>query len=77
MLERLLNEIRSGGTYEASTLALRLGTTPEMVQAMLDHLQRMGMLQPYQKCSDGCVGCNLQSGCRSADSSDGLRLWQY
>ena len=76
MLEKLLNEIRSGGTYEARTLAARLGTTPEMVQAMLEHLHRLGLLKPYQNCGEGCSGCSLQSDCHTTDSSIGLRLWQ-
>ena len=76
MLEKLRDEIRAGGTFETGVLAARLGTSPEMVEAMLDHLQRLECLHPYQACNDACGGCSLKSACRSAARSDGLRLWQ-
>jgi len=76
MLERLLAEIRAGGTFETTTLAAKLGTSPAMVEAMLDHLQRLGRLQPYQSCGDGCGGCNLKSACQSKTRGDGVKLWQ-
>ena len=40
MLEQLLKEIRAGGTLETGKLAARLGTTPQLIEAMLEHLQR-------------------------------------
>jgi hypothetical protein len=76
MLEKLLQEIRSGGTFEVGKLAARLGTTPEMVKTMLEHLQRAGYIQPYVACDDGCAGCNLKGGCKVSDPADGVRLWQ-
>lgn len=76
MLEQLLAEIRAGGTLETGTLAAKLGTTPEMVEAMLEHLQRAGYLQPYRPCGDGCAGCDLKSGCKIMDQAYGARLWQ-
>lgn len=76
MLEKLLAEIRSGGTFETGVLAARLGTTPALVEAMLEHLQRAGHLRPYQTCGDACGGCSLKSACKSAARTDSLRLWQ-
>ncbi|MBN1373679.1 MAG: hypothetical protein JW987_17200 [Anaerolineaceae bacterium] len=76
MLERLLAEISAGGTFETSTLAAKLETSPAMVEAMLDHLQRLGRLQPYQSCGDGCGGCSLKSTCHSKSRADGVKLWQ-
>jgi DNA-binding IscR family transcriptional regulator len=63
MLEKLLAEIRSGGTIETGELASRLGTTPELLHAMLEHLQRSGFIQPYQACGDACGGCGLSKTC--------------
>ena len=63
MLEKLLAEIRAGGTFETGKLAARLGTTPKMVEAMLAHLQRAGQLDTYQTCGDTCGGCSLREGC--------------
>ena len=69
MLEKLLAEIRSGGTFETGELASRLGTTPEMLSAMLEHLQRSGQLQPFSTCSDRCARCNLQTSCHTPQAS--------
>jgi len=80
MLEKILSEIRSGGTFEVHELAARLGTTPELLEAMLEHLQREGLIQPYQACGDACVGCSLQNECaHSGDeqtSKQGLILFK-
>lgn len=76
MLEKLLAEIRSGGTFETGLLAARMGTTPELVQAMLEHLQRCGYIRSYQACDNACGGCSLKNACQSAHNSNGVRLWQ-
>ncbi|MBN2388391.1 MAG: hypothetical protein JXB85_15345 [Anaerolineales bacterium] len=76
MLEKLLTEIRSGGTFETGTLAVQLGTTPELVKAMLEHLQRAGHIRSYQACGDACGGCSLKSACKITNPADGVRLWQ-
>jgi hypothetical protein len=76
MLEALLAEIRKGGTLEASALAASLGTTPGMVSAMLEHLQRSGYLKAYESCPAGCDGCGLKEGCKVSPSGGGTRIWQ-
>ncbi len=76
MLEQLLLEIRSGGTYTVGSLADKLGTTPELVQAMLDHLQASGRLNPYQACRDACSGCGLADSCKMSSKNQEIRLWQ-
>ncbi len=75
MLERLLNEIRAGGTLETGALSARLGTSPQMIQAMLEHLQRCGLIDPYVSCETGCQGCGLREACLQTQK-DGLHLWQ-
>ncbi len=75
MLEKLLAEIRSGGTFETGVLAAKLGTTPALVEAMLDHLQRAGQLHPYETCGDACGGCSLKKECK-AHPINVVRLWQ-
>ena len=74
MLKQLIDEIRLGGTLETGTLAARLGTTPQLVEAMLEHLQRSGLIEAYTSCSDGCLGCGLQDACRKTPGT--IRLWQ-
>lgn len=75
MLEQLVKEIRAGGTLEIGELATRLGTTAQLIEVMLEHLQRSGLIQAYVSCSDGCSGCSLQDACRKSDSGT-VRLWQ-
>ena len=73
MLEVLLKEIRAGGSLEIGALAARLGTTPQLIAAMLEHMQRLGLIKDYISCADGCQGCSLQSDCATKGSP---RLWQ-
>ena len=79
MLEKLLSEIRAGGTFETGDLASRLGTTPEMLSAMLEHLQRSGYIQPFNTCSDTCAECSLSNSCRrpqpETSSGETFRLY--
>jgi hypothetical protein len=73
MLQQLLHEIKQGGTLETSVLAARLGTSPQLVAAMLDHLQRLNLIGSYSDCSTGCGGCALAESCSVRPS---IRLWQ-
>ena len=73
MFERLLNEIRRGGTLETSVLAARLGTSPQLVAAMLEHMQRMGLIGDFANCNSACGGCGLQDSCSARPA---VRLWQ-
>ncbi len=75
-MKNLLTLIRSGGSFETGTLAAQLGTSPQLVQAMLEHLQRSGLIQAYQACSDACGGCSLKGTCQTGHTKDGVRLWQ-
>ncbi len=80
MLEQLVAEIRNGGTLETGVLAAKLGASPQLIQAMLEHLQRTGLIQPYLNCDDGtlgkpgCQGCGLRDACTSPHAA--VRLWQ-
>lgn len=75
MLEQLIQEIRAGGTLEISKLATRLNTSPQLIQAMLEHLQRSGLIQDYVNCGDGCQGCSVRKAC-GTQSQRAVRLWQ-
>ena len=49
-----------------------------MVQAMLEHLQRLGYIQPYaDACGDGCGGCSFNQACSVDERADKIRLWKY
>jgi hypothetical protein len=75
MFEKLVREIRAGGTLETGRLAARLGASPELIEAMLEHLQRSGLIQAYVNCGDGCHGCSLQDACIK-QARGTIRLWQ-
>jgi hypothetical protein len=75
MLEQLVKEICAGGTLETQALAARLGTSPRLVQAMLEHLQRAGVIRSYVDCGEGCQGCGLSEACNTQKHST-VRLWQ-
>ena len=76
MLEKLMHEIRAGGTLETKSLAVRLGISPQMVQAMLEHLERSGQITAYTACADGCQGCSLKSACSVTPHGAQTHLWQ-
>jgi predicted ArsR family transcriptional regulator len=82
MLNRLLELLREGGTHRIRNLADELGTTPELVEAMLEDLARMGYLsRSASECSDKCTACPLSEMCVAGGSSGessigrGLTAW--
>ena len=75
MIEKLLRELRAGGTLEVNALAKRLGTSPQVVEAMLEHLQRSGMITAYADCGEACAGCSLSESC-GTKAGPAVRLWQ-
>ena len=76
MLEKLMAEIRAGGPLETGRLAARLGTSPGMVVALLEHLRLSGYIQGYETCGDGCQGCSLKTACAPNADAPKIRLWQ-
>lgn len=76
MLEQLLAVIKVGGTLETGELAVQLGTSSQMVDAMLEHLRLSGYIQGYSNCGDGCQSCSLKSSCGSGKRAGTIRLWQ-
>ncbi len=70
MLERLLELITRDNLVAVAELAQALDTSPEMVESMLDELERLGYLAAVPGCTTGaCSGCSVQTGCRP------VRLW--
>ncbi|MFH1184015.1 MAG: FeoC-like transcriptional regulator [Chloroflexota bacterium] len=74
MLEQLVAKVRQGGTLETGRLAAELGAPIELVEAMLEHLQRQGLIQDFVRCTDGCQACSLRGACVGEAGSQ-LRLW--
>jgi hypothetical protein len=75
MLSQLLNEIAKGNALDIDGLAVRLNTSPRMIQALLEHLERNGALTQYHICNEGCSGCGMAAHCRIDER--GNRLWVY
>jgi hypothetical protein len=58
VLAVLLKKVQGGGLYKVSDLARQLGTTPQLVEMMLEELERRGYLKGTGiACSDHCTGC--------------------
>jgi hypothetical protein len=75
MLEKLLAEIRTGGTLTPQVLAGRLGTSVELVQMMLERLAQMGLIHNFDEtCHTGCGACAFGDEC-SKPSQKPLRIW--
>ena len=73
MLNRLLESLRAGGTRRVADLARELETTPELVEAMLEDLCRMGYLKRVGgECSGGCGACSLAGLCAAGE---GGQVW--
>jgi DNA-binding Lrp family transcriptional regulator len=84
MLDRLLELLREGGTRPIRSLADELGTTPELVRAMLEDLARMGYLRRLSaECEAGCSSCSLSGTCvapvssREESGRQGMTGWAF
>ena len=72
-MTRLLRLIQAGGTRRLDDLAHNLGTTPQMVEAMLGELSRLGYLRQVSGgCSERCGTCPMAGTCQVAS---GGRIW--
>jgi Mn-dependent DtxR family transcriptional regulator len=68
MLEKLLTEIRTGRTHSINDLAVKMNTTPALIQVLLEHLTRLGLVKQYQSCGDTCSGCSAKNLCKNEPS---------
>lgn len=67
MLHGILQALQSGEGCSVEELARRLGTTPAVVTAALEQLERMGRVRRVvmaTRCAHGCAGCT--GGCALA-----------
>ena len=74
MLQQLVAKVREGGTLETGRLAAELGASIELIEAMLEHLRRQGLIQDYVRCTDGCQACGLRDGC-TGEARSRMRMW--
>ncbi len=73
MLDELMNDIEVGGTLEVNALARKYDTTPQLITAMLGHLERLGVVASYIDCGEGCQQCGLSADCSHKHES---RMWR-
>lgn len=77
LLESLIAEIQTGNTLETHSLAARLHTSPRLIQAMLEHLERSGYLRRFSACDpSACGGCTLADTCHTS-LGGAQRLWVW
>jgi hypothetical protein len=68
VLEHLLELLQEGRTRRVVDLAGELETTPQLVQAMLEELERMGRLVKVDgQCADRCGSCPWAPGCAAGN----------
>ena len=73
MLKQIVQHIADGGTWTVEALANDLGTTPELVTAMIEQLVRQGYLNPAgSACDRACASCSMAQGCIRGMGS---RIW--
>lgn len=75
MLEKLLALLKDPRPHSLADLAHELDTTPEMVTAMLEALERMGYVRQVAGCSPGgtaCTSCPMKHSCTPAGPT---RIW--
>jgi DNA-binding GntR family transcriptional regulator len=75
MLERLLEKVEGGGTLVVGALAAEFGTSPAMIEAMLEHLERRGAIRLCTNAEAACSACSLGAAC-GIKPRDQVRLWQ-
>ncbi len=74
MLAQLIQRIDGGGTLDTTSLSVELGVSPALLEAMLEHLQRLGFVRPYVHSNQACSECGLSGNC-GAKADAAIRLW--
>jgi hypothetical protein len=75
MLAQLVGKLEAGGTLDTASLSAELGASPALLEAMLEHLGRLGLIRPYAKSSEACGECGFKASC-GGRLDGGVRLWQ-
>lgn len=74
MFDKLIARLKQGNTVTIDQLARELGTSPEVVNGMIDHMTRHGWLRSLSaSCDSTCSACVFARDCTRATTS---RVWQ-
>jgi ribosomal protein S8 len=74
LLDKLITEIKNGNTTSAADLARKLDTSPAMVEAMLDTLERHGYVRTFSNLcqrENACESCSLSGICSQGGEENG------
>jgi Mn-dependent DtxR family transcriptional regulator len=63
VLKRLLSTIAAGRIANTAELAAAMDASPAMVEALVDELERRGLLQRAGDCGSVCTGCPTELAC--------------
>jgi hypothetical protein len=75
MLKQLLVLLETRDTWNTTELASALGTSPDLVDAMLEHLAQSGKIGILdQSCAGECAGCSLAGACQTQSTN---RMFVY
>ncbi|MFZ5807936.1 MAG: FeoC-like transcriptional regulator [Chloroflexota bacterium] len=74
MLQQILQAFDQHLTLNTFQLARQLETSPELIEAMLDHLQRIGAIQAVEAGGEGCSACPMLGACSGCHRS--LKMWR-
>jgi len=75
MLDRLIVAINRHHTLDAKFLATTLGTTPRMVESMIETLICLGKLKRMDLCSSSqCGNCPVTQSCSRSEGK--AQIWQ-
>ena len=75
MLAQLVDKLEAGGTVDTAALSAELGASPALLEAMLEHLGRLGFIRPYIRPAEACGDCGFKASCGSRFDG-GVRLWE-
>jgi len=74
MLDKIVALLKQGGTVTIDQMARELGTSPEVVSGMIDHMTRQGWLRSMSaSCDSACSACRFARDCTRVDNNN--RIW--
>lgn len=75
MLQQLIQTLQSAETLSTEQLARQLSTSPQMVLAMLEHLEALGYIMQVGNCTETCAQCPLIGSCQTGKGKH-AKVWQ-
>ncbi len=64
MLKKLIELMKEKRITTIKDMAKELDSTEEVIMAMFDELERMGIISSYENCPSSCEGCPIDKICK-------------